>query len=44
MANGYEGISVPAARKLEFNQTMIRLHQGRDATDLLELLASCEIS
>lgn len=44
MAHGYEGISVPAARKLAFNETMVRFYVDRDATDLLAFLASCELT
>jgi Fic family protein len=44
MSHGYEAISVPAARKLEFNQTMVDFYVARDATALLAFLASCAIS
>jgi len=44
MSHGYEAISVPAARKLEFNQTMVDFYVSRDATALLAFLASCAIS
>jgi len=41
MSAGYDAISIPAARKLEFNTTMVDFYTSRDATDLLDFLASC---
>lgn len=44
MTHGYEAISVPAARKLEFNRAMVDFYVARDATRLLAFLASCAIA
>lgn len=41
MVNGFDAISIPAARKNEFNQTMIGYFVSRDATALFALLRSC---
>ena len=41
MSNGYEAVSVPNARKLEFNQGLDVLFARDDATPLLAFLATC---
>ena len=44
LTHGYEAISVPAARKLEFNETMVDFYVRRDATALFAFLATCAIA
>ena len=41
MANGYEAVNIPFARRLEFNQYLDTLFMRDDATDLLVFLISC---
>ena len=43
MAGGYDPVSIPAARKLEFNVALDRMFTTDDATDLLAFLATCTI-
>ncbi len=41
MTSGFDVISVPVARKLEFNQALDVLFSDDDATDLLRFLGTC---
>lgn len=41
MMHGYDAISVPAARRQEFNQGMVAFHLTKDATDMFGFLTSC---
>lgn len=41
MAQGYEAISIPAARRLEFNELMIPFYLREDGTEMAVFLASC---
>ncbi|TDD76683.1 cell filamentation protein Fic [Actinomadura darangshiensis] len=41
MAHGIDAISVPAARRQEFNAEMVRFYLDRDATRMLAFLLSC---
>jgi Fic family protein len=41
MAHGIDAISVPAARRLEFNTGMVGFYRTRDATAMFTFLASC---
>lgn len=41
MARGYETVSVPNARRLEFNQALDTLFLKQDGTDLLSFLTTC---
>lgn len=41
MSHGIDAISVPAARKQEFNEKMIDFYRSRDGTGMLRFLASC---
>jgi Fic family protein len=41
MAHGYDAISIPAARRLEFNELMIPFYRDKDGTAMAEFLASC---
>ncbi|MEO3887406.1 hypothetical protein [Nonomuraea sp. B5E05] len=41
MSHGIDAISVPAARRAEFNTTMVGFYRTRDATTAFAFLASC---
>ena len=41
MSNGFDAISVPAARAQEFNREMVDFYTGRDGTRMMELLIDC---
>lgn len=41
LRQGWDAISIPAARKLEFNQSMIRFYDGRDGTEMMRFLLDC---
>lgn len=41
MSAGIDAISIPAARKQEFNEKMIRFYATRDATEMMAFLANC---
>ncbi len=41
MSHGIDAISIPAARKQEFNERMIDFYRSRDGTGMLRFLASC---
>ncbi|MFZ5593664.1 MAG: hypothetical protein ACOY4D_05285 [Pseudomonadota bacterium] len=41
MSAGIDAISIPAARKQEFNEKMIRFYATRDATEMMAFLARC---
>ncbi|MHB1252507.1 MAG: Fic family protein [Acidimicrobiales bacterium] len=43
MSSGFEVVSVPFARKLEFNEALDALFSRDDATDLLRFLATCTL-
>lgn len=43
MANGFEAVSVPAARRLEFNLVLDHLFATNDAAPLMAFLAACAI-
>lgn len=40
---GEDAISVPARRRLEFNQAMIRFYDSRDGTEMMRFMASCSL-
>ena len=40
---GKDAISVPAQRRLEFNEAMIRFYDGRDGTEMMRFMASCSL-
>lgn len=44
MSNGYDIVSIPYARKLEFNNALDTLFTTNSATDLLRLLGDCPIN
>lgn len=44
MASGYETVSVPNARRLEFNRALDTLFLKHDGTDLLSFLTTCSVS
>lgn len=41
MSHGIDAISVPAARRLEFNAAMVDFYRTREATGMFSFLASC---
>ncbi len=41
MTHGIDAISVPAARRLEFNTSMVEFYRTREATAMFEFLLSC---
>ncbi|NMR19806.1 hypothetical protein HIR71_06150 [Cellulomonas fimi] len=43
MAGGYDPVSVPAARKLEFNVALDRMFTTDDATELIAFLGTCTL-
>ena len=40
---GEDAISVPARRRLEFNEAMIRFYDTRDGTEMMRFMASCSL-
>lgn len=43
MSHGYDAVSVPYSRRLEFNNALDRLFETDDATELLTFLGTCAI-
>ena len=43
LSHGYDVITIPAAKKLEFNQKMIRFYDGLDATEMVYFLVHCSL-
>jgi Fic family protein len=41
MSSGLDGISIPASKQLAYNQAMTRFYPSGDATEMMQLLASC---
>jgi Fic family protein len=41
MSHGFDGISIPATKQLAYNQAMTRFYPTGDATEMMQLLASC---
>lgn len=41
LAHGYEAISVPAKRRLEFNQAMVRFYDSGQKDEMLSFMLSC---
>jgi prophage maintenance system killer protein len=41
MKHGYNPISIPAARALEFNGNMVRFYHSKNATEMMAFLVSC---
>ncbi len=41
MSNGFDGISIPASKQLAYNQAMTQFYPSGDATEMMQLLASC---
>jgi len=40
---GNDAINVPAKRKLEFNEKMVRFYDSKDGTEMMEFLISCSL-
>ena len=43
LAAGEDAISVPAARRLQFNEAMIRFYGSRDGTEMMAFMAECSL-
>ena len=43
LSNGYDAITVPAARRVEFNRNMVAFYDGKNASDMMRFLASCSL-
>ena len=43
LSAGEDAISVPARRRLEFNQAMIRFYDTRDGTEMMRFMGSCSL-
>ena len=43
LSAGEDAISVPARRRLEFNQAMIRFYDTRDGTEMMRFMAGCSL-
>jgi len=41
MSSGYEAVSVPVSRRLEFNRSLTELIVNDDATEVMAFLATC---
>lgn len=41
MRHGIDGLSIPTAKQLEYNQAMARFYPSGDATEMMRFLASC---
>ena len=41
MSHGFDGISIPASKQLAYNQAMARFYPSGEATEMMQLLASC---
>lgn len=41
MSQGYDAISIPAARRLEFNQHLINMYTNKDMTTLMRFIVDC---
>lgn len=41
MRHGYNPISIPAARALDFNSKMVRFYHSKDANEMMAFLAEC---
>jgi Fic family protein len=41
MSNGFDAISIPAARRQEFNASMVEFYTTKDGTGMFRFLASC---
>ena len=43
LQSGQDIISIPAAKRQEFNEKMIRFYESADATEMMSLLSKCQI-
>jgi Fic family protein len=41
MSHGFDGISIPTTKQLAYNQAMTKFYPSGDATEMMQLLASC---
>ena len=41
MINGFDGLSIPASKQLAYNQAMARFYPSGEATEMMQVLASC---
>jgi hypothetical protein len=44
MSSGYEVVSIPFSRRLEFNNALDALFSEDDGTELLRFLATCALA
>ena len=40
---GEDAISVPARRRLKFNEAMIRFYDSQDGTEMMRFMAGCSL-
>lgn len=43
MAHGFDVITIPAKRRLEFNTKMANFYRSKDASEMLEMLELCQV-
>lgn len=43
LSHGYDVINIPAAKKLEFNQKMIRFYDSLDGTEMIDFMVRCSL-
>ena len=43
LSNGYDVINIPAVKKLEFNQKMIRFYDDLDGTEMIDFMVHCSL-
>ena len=44
LAAGHDAISVPARRRLQFNESMIRFYDSREGTEMMRFMAGCSLN
>jgi Fic family protein len=43
LSAGYDTINIPAKRRHEFNEKMVRFYNTKDGTEMMEFLATCSL-
>ena len=41
MTHGFDAVSVPAVRAVEFNDRMVEFYRTRDGTEMMEFIMDC---
>jgi hypothetical protein len=41
MQHGFDGLSIPAIKQLDYNEGMTRFYPSGDASEMLRLLVTC---